>query len=222
MIQFLTAGQNLPFTIALAIMMGIAVLEGVFTLLGMGISGVLDAVTPDVPNDSADVSGIERSTALSKLLGWLHIGQIPLLILLVLFLTCFSLTGLIGQWICFSVSGWLLPAPLAAVGSLALSFPLVRFLGSLLRSVLPKDETEAVSEASFIGRVATITSGIAQKGKPAEARLQDSFRQTHYILVEPDTEGSQFQSGDLVLIINRQGNTFTAIPNPNPSLTDTL
>jgi hypothetical protein len=84
--------------------------------------------------------------------------------------------------------------------------------------VIPKDETEVVSENSFIGRVAVITLGEALRGKPAEAKLTDQFGQDHYLMVEPDQEIETFPQGTEVLIVRRQGAVFTGITNPHPGL----
>ena len=84
--------------------------------------------------------------------------------------------------------------------------------------IIPKDETEAVSEKSFVGCVATITIGTASKGKPAQAKLRDRLGNTHYVMVEPDIDGQFFETGSEVLIVMQTGSVFTAIANSNPSL----
>ena len=48
MFELLTAGQNIPFTVALAVMLVIAVVEGVGALFGVGLSGLFDSVAPEV------------------------------------------------------------------------------------------------------------------------------------------------------------------------------
>ena len=42
--DFLLAAENTPFTIAIAVMLGIALMEGVATLLGFGVSSYLEAL----------------------------------------------------------------------------------------------------------------------------------------------------------------------------------
>ena len=185
MLDFLLATGNLPFTIALCVMFLIALIEGVGLLLGLGFASLLDSLLPELDLDveSPEFSG----GALSKLLGWLRVGKVPLLMLLVVFLTAFGLIGLGLQALVGGLLGALLPWPLALVAALIASLPCVRVIGGALAYVMPKDETTAVSVESFVGAVAQITLGVATQGKPAQAKLKDAFRKTHYLMVEPDT-----------------------------------
>ncbi len=103
---------------------------------------------------------------------------------------------------------------------MAVSLPLVRMLTGVIARIMPKDETEAVSEKSFIGRVAVITLGKAAKGKPAQAKLKDKFGTTHYIMVAPDLEDETFRQGDPVLIVRQAGAGYTGIANSVAALND--
>ena len=99
MLDFLLANENLPFTVALAVMFGIAVLEGVMALMGFALSGVLDSLLPDMDFDiEADVyADLETPSPFSRLLGWLRVGKVPMLMLLIIFLTGFGLIGLLEE-----------------------------------------------------------------------------------------------------------------------------
>ena len=44
MFTFLTTSQNMPFTVALAVMFGIAILEGITAFFGAALSNVIDAL----------------------------------------------------------------------------------------------------------------------------------------------------------------------------------
>jgi hypothetical protein len=221
MLELLTADQNLPFSVSLAVMLGMALLEGISTLLGAGVSHLLDALLPDLDLDP-QLSGMEGqgTSSLSRLLGWLRIGQVPALILLVIFLTAFGLTGLAIQSLARASIGSFLPAGLASLPALALAIPAVRLFGGALAAILPKDETDAVTEASLVGRIAVITLGTARSGYPAEARTTDTHGTTHYLMVEPDIPGDEFPAGTAVLLVSRSGSLFKAIFNPNPALVD--
>lgn len=221
MIGFILESRNMPFTVSLTIMFMIAVLEGAATMIGMGLSNMVETFIPDVDLD-ADLDSPDGTSpgVLTKTFGWLRIGQVPFLIILVAFLTIFGLTGLILQSVILELTGVLLPGLAASGAALAVSLPMVRMLTGIIARIMPKDETEAVSEKSFIGRVAVITLGRATKGKPAQAKLKDKFGTTHYIMVEPDLEDESFQQGDPVLIVRQAGAGFAGIRNSVSALHD--
>jgi len=224
--NFILAWENLPFTIALGLMIAIGLLEGITTILGFGASSFIESMMPNTDIDldidvdmDADIPGgvsgdIGSSGALSNLLGWFNIGRVPVLILFILFLFGFGMIGLIIQSVANNSAGQLLPVVIPSVAAFAAAIIFVKFSGMALAKLIPKDETEAVSEDSFIGRVAVITMGTAKSGKPAQARLRDRHGQVHYIMVEPDSEAYCFEAESEVLPVRQSGAVFYAIPNP--------
>ncbi len=206
---FILEPQNLPFTICLSIMLGIAILEGIMTILGLGLSSLLGNLVPDVHVHS-DIEPGELGSSLG-LLSWLNVGRVPIMILLVIFLTVFGLTGYTVQAISLEILGNMLPASLAAIIALFLSLPLVRKMGQGIGKILPTDETEVISEKTFIGRVATISLGTAQKERPTRAKFKDNYGTTHLIMVEPEEENEIFYEGDVVLLVERVGGKYLAI-----------
>ena len=217
MFEFILASENLPFSVALAIMLCIAALEGIGALFGLGISTLLETMVPDI-DMSVDAPDVDSSTTLSHFISWLRIGKVPFLILLIVFLTAFGLIGFAVQKISLAVIGNLLPAWIAVIPAFMVALPCVRTFGDFFAKLVPQDETEAVSEDSFIGRIAIITIGKAGSGSPAEARLSDEHHQSHYIMVEPDNDEEILESGTHVLIVSRVGTVFKVIKNPNESL----
>ncbi|MCD8522799.1 MAG: YqiJ family protein [Saccharospirillaceae bacterium] len=212
--EFLFSDGNYPFAVALVLMLIIAVLEGVLVVIGLGLSQFIDGLLPDV-DLSAD--GEVPNMGLSRFLAWLRIGQVPVLIILVLLLMFFGLSGVLLQSLLMSAFGFMLPALVAVVPALAIALPLTRLLTGLLGKVLLKDETEAVSSASFIGQVATITLGEARQGSPAEARFRDHFGTTHYLMVEPDTD-EIYRAGENVLLVQQRGAVYQCIRPDNKHL----
>lgn len=98
MIEFILKSQNFPFTISLTIMLFIALLEGVSTFLGVGLSHLVDSVIPDINVDvdvdvdvAADIDSpdILHAGILTKTLGWFRLGQVPFLIILIAFFISF-------------------------------------------------------------------------------------------------------------------------------------
>jgi hypothetical protein len=234
MIAFLLSSQNLPFTVALTLMLAIAAMEGVSSLIGAGLSDMIDSVLPkmdlevdadidmDMDTDmNMDVdAGFQAPGPFTRLLSWLRVGQVPVLILAIVFLTAFGLIGLFCQSTASKLFGHMLPASLASIPALVVTFPVVRVCGGALAKILPKDETESVSEESFVGRVAVIILGTAAPGKPAQARLSDPYGQNHYIMLEPDLAGARFEQGTSVLIVSHHGAVYKGIENPIAALTD--
>lgn len=214
MLEVLLAPQSLPFAVALGVLGFILLLELVGLLIGLAPSAKLDAMLPDLhAHDVADGGDFAHSA-----LDWLAVGRVPLIVLIISFLTAFGLTGLIVERVAYGLTGHFLPGLVASAGAFLLALPLTRTLGLALARVLPKDETEAVSMDGFIGKVATVTAGTAIRGLPAEARLTDSYGKSHYIRVEPDVDGEAFARGASVLVVGRVGGIFQVIAPSHTAL----
>jgi membrane protein implicated in regulation of membrane protease activity len=189
MLEIIAAPANLPFSVALLIMLMIGAVEA----LGLGAS----AVHLDV---HADVDGG------GDLLGWLGIGRVPLLMLLVVFLALFGLAGLAIQQFAGPLPLWI-----AVPGAVAAALPLTGFGARGLARIMPGDETTAVSLDSLVGRRGTITIGTARRGSPAQARVADIHGQVHYVMVEPYDDHLGLGEGETVRLDSRQGNIFIAV-----------
>ena len=213
MVELMLHPANLPFTASLGLMLCIAVMEGVGTLVGFGLSELLDSLLPDV-DASVDLDAPDvDASGFTRFMGWLQVRGVPFLILLVVFLTSFGLLGLGIQSVAEKVTGAYLPSVVASVAALAGTLSVVKVFGRTCARFLPKDETEVISEKSYIGKVAHITLGRAEVSSPAQAKLKDRFGTTHYLMVEPDVEGQVLEQGDAVLIVERKGAVFSAILN---------
>jgi len=226
MIDFFLSPANTPFVISLAVMLAFTVIEVLSASMGMGLSEMVDSMLPefdanidiDVDADLSDVSGPPDS--LSKLLAWFRIGEVPVIMLFIVFLTGFGISGLTVQYIMVSISGITVPVYIAVILAFLTAMPTVRVCGGLLGKYMPKDETYVVSEDNFIGMVATLTLGHAEAGKPAQAKLMDKHGQTHYILVEPDNSANVFKQGEKGLIVSKNGALFKIIVADNAAMTD--
>lgn len=219
--QALLAEQNLVFSTALALMLLIGAVEVASLLLGGGLSDTVDALLPEVDlNAHAEVGSVEGASSLTRLLGWLRIGQVPLLMLLVVFLFSFGLLGLLLQAVALAMLGYYLSVLLAAPLVLIATLPCVRALGGVLERVMPRDETTAVSDDALLGRIATITLGTATAAMPAEAKVRDQHGYTHYVQVVPEDAEQQLQQGSRILLVSRRGGVYAAIENHNPNLND--
>jgi hypothetical protein len=205
------AAQTWPFMLATILLLLITLIEGAALLAGNTASSWLDSLLPD-PWDS--VHG-----PFDHWLGWLHVGRVPILVLIVIFLAAFSVTGFALNMVVRGLTGVyvtpLLGVPLAFVCAL----PVVRILGAGIAKVVPKDETFAVTLDTLVGRVATIMGGTARKGYPAQAKVADQHGRTLYVMVEPEAGAPDLDAGTSVLIVRQlNGSRFSGIPNPRPDL----
>lgn len=209
-----------PFTIALIVMAVIGALEVAGMLFGAAPSTLIEQALPDLDALEADAPEAPHAPAgaFSQMLSWLCVGRVPVLVLFVVFLTAFGAAGLALQGLVKAVLGFYLPGLIAMAPAIALALPATRAAGLGLAKIMPREESEAVSDEVFIGKVATIIRGEAKRGLPAEAKLKDLHGQTHYILVEPDGESDVYANGAEVLIVQKVGAIYRAIPNEHPSL----
>jgi len=213
------AAATAPFAVAIGLTLAIALIELVGLLVGIQPSAAIDTALPDLHVDvdvpHVDVGHIELSP-LSHTLTWLSFGRVPALVILILMAASFGLIGFIEQEFLrrsfgFMLDPWIASIP-AAVGAVFAT----RHGGRLLGRIMPKEETDAVSTAAFVGRVATVFRGQASAGRPAEAKLSDVHGKTHYLLVEPEEANQVFAEGSEVVIIRQEGSIYRAITRLKP------
>jgi Protein of unknown function (DUF1449) len=201
-----TAPETWPFGSALAVMVGLSVVEGAGLLLSHSPSQLLDGLIPD------SIDGPDGP------LGWLHVGKVPILVLLILFLAGFAMCGYAVQTIALSISGSLLPAWVAVIPAVFTGLSTVRGVGALLARIVPGDESSAISEQTLIGRAGVVVRGIASAELAAEAKVRDAYGRVHYVMVVPDVDGQTFAEGTDVLLVRKVGVRFRCIKNPHPEL----
>ena len=219
--NLINAPETEIFGIAIALMVLLGVLE-VISMLAGGISDWLDNLLPDSLTETAHTEvGLDAADAgvFVRFLSWLYVGRVPVLMLMVVFLAVYGLTGYLFQTTFAAVFGSYLNGWLAAVAVWFLSLPLVRLTVGGLYKIMPKDETTAVSQESLIGRIGTVVLGEARAGSAAQVRVKDVYGQQHYVMAEPDSD-EVLKQGDAVLLVSLEGNTFKAILNPSGSLVD--
>lgn len=188
MLEIIASPANLPFSVALLVMLMIGVVEAV----GLGASAAHIDLHTDA--DGGD------------LLGWLGVGRVPLLILLVVFLALFGLIGLAIQQIAGPLPLWI-ATPAAAAAAL----PMTGLGARGIARIFPGDETTAVSLDSLVGRRGVITIGTARRGSAAQARVKDIHGQVHHVMVEPYDDDQVIGEGETVRLDRRDGNIFIAL-----------
>ena len=158
-----------PFVIAGILVLVLVGIEAGALLLGLSSWQVLDY---DVGHP--DIRGGEAGF-LSAAFDWLNVGRVPLMALLVLILAAFSIIGFLIQSAGFSL-GFFFPTWPASLGAGLLSIPVARRGSRWLTKIVPRDETYAVVDQDFIGRMAIVTvgpvrgDGVARRGEHALAR----------------------------------------------------
>lgn len=203
--QFLTAPANLPFSIALCLVVCLFLVEVATTLIGASAS--LDA--------DADIdAGAEAEGGLAD---WLHLGHLPALMLLNLFCLGFGLAGFGIQLVARALGGMMSPW-LASSFALAVALPFVHLIGRLLKPIFARDDSAAISADALIGHSATITLGDARRGSPSQAKTRDRFGTTHYVLVEPMEDDVTLNPGQEVILVKRSGANYFAVDNHPDSL----
>jgi hypothetical protein len=207
-----TATETLPFGVALGVLIGLAVIEGVGAFTSVSPSQLLESLLPDVPD------GLDHPEVSGGVLGWLHIGKVPLLVSLILFLTGFSLGGYVIQMFAQGMLGQFVTPWLASIPAVLLGLSTARSLGALVAHIIPRDESSAVSELALIGRAGVVIGGTARAGLAAQVRIRDVHGRIHYLLMEPDVATDEFPDGTTVLIVRKVGAIYRGIANPHPNL----
>lgn len=220
--QFLTE-SFFPFTLSLALLMGLLALEVIFvllgtTLLGAGGEGVdapefdapeadfevdvdLDAfdIDPDIDGPEIEATtGAVDSGGIASLLGF---GKMPAAIWLASILMAFGLTGLTLQTLFTSTLGAPISPLAAAVPSAAAAVWFTRRFGALFARLIPKTETQATSERHLSRKRGVVSQGTAARGRPAEVRVKDRFGNPHYIRAEPLKDEDVIEQGTEVLVL---------------------
>lgn len=206
-VDFLTEAGFLPFSVALALLLLIAILEVIGLIIGHGLSHLADSWLPDLHLGD----GLHGLSGFDKLLAWLYVGKVPAVALLAVFLATFGLSGVVLQEACRAYLGSTLNPWLAAGIALGPSLFGVRVLGRLGGKLLAKTESAAVSADSLVGRRATIALGTARRGKPAQAKVRDEHGKMHYVMLEPSSDEATFVQGSEVTLVERKGSTYTAV-----------
>lgn len=210
-----------PFVAAITLMLAIAVLEGVFTVLGFGFSSILETMIPDMDLPDMDAGDIGHHGIVGQTLGWIGFGKVPALIGLIVFVTTFGICGILVQRTAETIILNPLPALIASVPALFAAIPFTRWVNAILAAIIPKEVTTAVSTKTFIGRIANVTLGTATNELAAEATVKDEYGTTHNIFVKPLDEKESIASGSVVLLIKQLNeNTFAAQINTNSVLVD--
>jgi len=216
--NLLLAPETWPFAVAGLLMLSIAAIEGIALLIGASAMGWVDSLLHHSP-DALLHHSPDAPDTVDSWLGWLHLGKVPLLVLVVLFLALFALIGFALDLAAAGVFGTMIPPLIAAPVAAVAALPLMRICAGGIADLIPSDQTYAVSLDTLVGRVAVIVSGTARLGYPAQGKVTSEHGQVLYVMVEPDGADVTFVRNDAVLLVKQlSGTRFQAIRNPRPDL----
>ena len=202
--DILLAPDVRPFAVAAAIMLALGIIELLTSLVGLSI-GELVGKDIALEGDSHNILG--------GAFLWLNSGRLPLLILLVLALGVFSIEGFLLQGIAH-VIGTTVPVSIAALAATAGSIPVIRTASRGIARIIPRDETYAVSDADFVGKVAVVAIGPLDQGLPGRVRLKDIFGNWHSVPARASPDSKALPVGASVLLVDRDAKGFIAITAP--------
>ena len=196
----LLAPQNLPFAVALGLLLLLAVAQVV------GLGDLLGDAEADIDVEADGDLGLGDS-----LLGALGLGRLPLMVWFSVLLAAFALVGLSVHQLAGVLFGGQLTALPAGALALAAALPITGLLARPLARVLPHDETTAVPIESLVGRRGRIAIGRAAAGSPARATVPDVHGHAHHVMVEPSDPTDTLAEGEEVLLTAREGELFRAV-----------
>ena len=202
--DILMAPDVRPFTIAAAIMGALGAIELLTTLVGFSIG---ELVGQDVAVEADNHDGI------GGLFLWVNAGRVPLLILIILALGIFAIEGFLLQGIAHVV-GTAMPVSVASLLAFAGSIPVIRTTSRGIARIIPRDETYAVSDDDFVGKVAVVAVGPLDQGLPGRVRLKDVFGNWHTVSARAGPDSDALPVGASVLLVDRDAKSFIAITAP--------
>jgi hypothetical protein len=202
--DILLAPEVRPFAVAAAIMVVLGGIELLTTLVGLSLA---ELVGKEVAVETDSHSG------LGGLLLWINAGRLPLLILIILALGVFSIEGFLLQGIAHA-AGFAIPVSIAALMAFAGSLPVIRTASRGIARIIPRDETYAVSDADFVGKVAMVSVGPLDQGLPGRVRLKDVFGNWHTVSARAGRDSPALAVGSSVLLVDRDARSFIAISAP--------
>lgn len=195
-----------PFWLALMVVAGLGIVEVLSLLLGASISGLLDDGFGFHGPGHADAS------VLGGWMSWLNAGGVPMLVLVVVFFSAFAAIGFALQSIASNIFTPL-PLLLAVPASIACALPVTRWSSRGLARIIPRDESNAVSQSELIGLLGTVTLGPLDQGNPGNVRVRDRYGNIH-LLRATAAPGHVIETGALVVIADGADGLFQAIPAP--------
>jgi hypothetical protein len=208
--DFFTNPSFAPFAISFYILTGLLTLEILMIVLGLGGSSFLDDFLPDIPEPPNDTFSFIGA------LNYFGFGNIPAMMVITIFSGFFAASGLVIQALAINTLGSGLPVSIAVISSIPIALFLTRPSSKSLGKLIHSEKGHAISRQLLIGRIATITDGIASSNSSASAKVYNDEGYPIDIYVKTTEDKYIFTKGDKVLIISAiEG--FYLVSNPELS-----
>jgi len=210
--SFLIAPAFQPFTVAALVMLGLLAVEIVTALFGVAASSLLDSTLGIDPghydSHTGSIQGVDGPFATA--FDWLNAGRVPVLVLIIVAIACFTVVGMVVQIVAVNV---LAPLPVLAACAIAVAatIPGTRWVSRALASLIPRDETYVLGTQDLIGRVGIVTLGPVTEGSAARAKIQDKYGNWHFPRIRPGAPELSIPQGASVLIVDRVGDEYAVI-----------
>jgi hypothetical protein len=196
--HLLFAPECAPFAIAAIMLAGLTVIEILAMLLGFSLSELIGKAAPD------------GHDGVAGLLSWINVGGVPILILIMLILGLFAISGFAIQTVADII--WApLPALIAAVPAAIITAPLTRASSRIVARIVPRDETYAVEADALIGRMAEVTIGPLDQGLPGRVRAKDAHGNWHMLRAIAGKDEGPLAVGATVLLVDHKTGIFVAV-----------
>lgn len=213
----LTAPGFYPFTIAALILVGLVTVEIVAMVVGLSFASLLDHGAPHHGGHGHDGHG--DSGPLAAWMSWLNRGGVPLLILIMIWLAAFAISGFVIQGIANTIIAPL-PTLIAGAAAFAAALPVTRTLSRWTARVFPGDESAVIAQADLIGLTGMVTLGPLDQGKPGRVRVKDRHGNIHVLRANAAAD-HVIPQGAIVLLVDGSDGLFHAIPAPNDLVANT-
>lgn len=191
-LDFFVAPGNIAFLVAGCVVLAVLLIELMATFIGFSLH-MFDADV-DIP--------LSKGAEMDGFLGWLNPGNVPVILLLTMFLGCLSLVGFVGNWVWtglgFNILSPLFTTPI--VGATVL--PIVSKFSAIMGHMLHQEDSNAVTLDDMLGYYGVVTLGPVQDRVAGQARFRDDHGISHYVDVVAET-GQTIDIGDDVVLLQR-------------------
>ena len=206
--SLLFAPECTPFAIAATMLVGLTAIEILALLLGFSISEMIGK--PHAPH-------ADGHEGVAGLLSWLNVGGVPILILILMVLGFFAMTGFVIQAVANAF--WApLPALVASIPAVIIAASMVRASSRAVARIVPRDETYAVDLSEFVGHTAEVAIGPLDQGLPGRVRLKDAHGNWHSLRARAAKDQPPLPVGARVLLVDRAADIFIAVFAPDELL----